>query len=172
MNLTPINEIQLNRIYFTHTRNYPVQVMSLSRYGHNCTIPMVTYMVLCATGDAKAGQLFTLEESLFLKKMKEIDFDYSAIDFEALPTALKCFADRLDQNKLEILAGSIEVFKEQKLGKLPITKGQVAYISNTTLTPKSSWCGLSTFLSFGRGYTVLAYKTQAAIFNKLHENIR
>lgn len=158
MNLTPINEVQINKIYFTHTRNYPVQVMSLSRYGHNCTIPMVTYMVLCATGDAKAGQLFTLEESLFLKKMKEcIDFDYSAIDFITINAALGIFEKYLDEDVLADRAGSVEIYAKQKLRQLPINLEQVSYIAKATSTPMATWCSVSLYMRFGRGHTPMSH---------------
>jgi hypothetical protein len=154
MNLIPIREINTNSIYFTRSRNYPVKILNTSRYGHSCNVPMVTYQILCDTADAKAGQLFTLEESIMLSKFLECeDVKYITLDFLAISEALTHFKKYIDESILEELAGSSEIYESQKRSMLPINNAQLDYIAKITVD--ANWYSLDVYLMLRRKRTLL-----------------
>lgn len=66
----PIYEIETNGVYMSRS-GARFKVIHLAKYGLNCSSPMVVYTNLEATFDRPAGEIWVLEESLFLKSFRE-----------------------------------------------------------------------------------------------------
>lgn len=64
-----IYEVEPGKIYYSPSGK-PFKVLSLARHGQSCIYPMVVYTNLEAT-DLPPGQIWVIEESLFLKLFKE-----------------------------------------------------------------------------------------------------
>lgn len=142
INFIPIQEIEVGSVYFTQTHKYPIEIVGKSRYGFNCTLPMVTYRMLCATKDAERGQLFTLEEEFVLKKYFAAEQDFKASDFTSFVTFYNHYGpavvdfDRKFHRLVEEYGYDIE---RLCAGKDPVDYPLAEYKAELTSTPIGCW---------------------------------
>lgn len=65
-----ILELELGEVYQSSS-GLPFMVIDFMRYGLNCTARFVMYTNLVDTKDAKAGEQWCLEESIFIKTFRK-----------------------------------------------------------------------------------------------------
>ncbi|MDK9790189.1 hypothetical protein [Vibrio sp. D431a] len=58
-------------LVYSRKSGLPCRVESISRYGHSCSTEFIQYRNLAPTKDYPAGQLWTLELDIFIKKFRQ-----------------------------------------------------------------------------------------------------
>ncbi len=84
--MTDIFEVQERRTYLSRS-GIKFAVLHKAKHGQNCTLPVVVYTNLEPTSDRPVGEIWTMEESLFMKlfredpeaKDKRVEEDYDLI---------------------------------------------------------------------------------------------
>jgi len=67
---TQIYEPEIGEVYLSSS-GLPFMLIDFMRYGLNCTSRFVMYTNLVDTKDAKAGEQWCLEESIFIKTFRK-----------------------------------------------------------------------------------------------------
>lgn len=66
-----LESIEEGKVYRSPS-GFRFQVLGLARHAQDCSWPMVVYVNLEPTKDAKAGTLWTIAESIFMRTFSEI----------------------------------------------------------------------------------------------------
>lgn len=63
----------------------PFKVLYLGQHGQDCTLPMVVYTNLEPTKDKRAGEIWVMEESLFMKLFRDGHGGYKEVAGDDYP---------------------------------------------------------------------------------------
>lgn len=68
-----IYEIKKGKTYASKS-GFLFRVLHIAKHGQDCSLPMIVYKALTDTTDCKAGQVFTISESIFLNRFYEFNY--------------------------------------------------------------------------------------------------
>jgi hypothetical protein len=67
-----ISEVEIGKTYKSKS-GFTFLVTNIAKHGQCCDVPMIVYISVSDTLDSKSGQVWVIEESIFIKRFFEND---------------------------------------------------------------------------------------------------